>query len=492
MTNSAVSPQAAAQELLRRRQARRGLLAFTQYTFGDYEVNWHHELVCSYLDRFVAGEILRLMIFQPPRTGKSELVSRRLPAYILGRNPDAAIIAASYSADLARRMNRDVQRIMDSPEYLALYPETRLFGENVRTVAGGAWLRNSDMFEVVGRAGVYRSTGIGGGITGTGMHYGIVDDPVKNRQEANSETVRESIWSWYTSTFRTRLAPGGGILLTVTRWHEDDLAGRLLKLAETDAKADQWVVVSLPAIAEEPVATYDRRRPGEALWPERFGLDDMERTRVSLGSFDWNALYQQRPRPLEGGIIKQQWLKMTETLPPSAWRIRYWDKAATAGGGAYTSGVRLSIAPGGAVTIEDVRRGQWSTGERRAVMRATAEQDGTDVAIGIEQEPGSSGVDSVQDEIRLLAGWAVFADRPSGSKDTRMLPFAAQAEGGNVFLVRAAWNDAYIDELVSLPNGRYRDQADASSGAYNRLIEIIHAQAAGTVVYDEPLSISPY
>jgi hypothetical protein len=149
------------------------------------------------------------MIFAQPRSGKSELVSRRLPAYILGRDPDATIIAASYGADLARRMNRDVQRIIDTPEYQRLFPDTQLWGKNVRSVADGSYLRNSDLFEVVGHRGFYMSVGVGGALTGMGSKYMVLDDPVKNRKEANSATYRQSVWEWYTSTFYTRLAPGG-------------------------------------------------------------------------------------------------------------------------------------------------------------------------------------------------------------------------------------------------------------------------------------------
>ena len=246
------------------RAARSNLFDFTCYTYPGYAGNWHHRLICSYLDLFVAGEIKRLMIFAPPRSGKSELVSRRLPAFILGHDPDAWIIAASYGADLARRMNRDVQRIIDSPEYRRLFPDTQLWGKNVRSVADGSFLRNSDLFEVVGHKGYYMGVGVGGSLTGMGGRYLLIDDPVKNRKEANSATYRQAVEEWYTSTFYTRLAPGGNILIVLTRWHEDDLAGRLLEKAKSDPAADQWTVITLPAVAEEPVAAYDPREPGVA------------------------------------------------------------------------------------------------------------------------------------------------------------------------------------------------------------------------------------
>jgi len=217
-------------------------------------------------------------------------------------------------------MNRDVQRIIDSDEYRRIFPQTRLSGKNIRTIAGGSWLRNSDEFEVVEYNGYYRGAGVGGAITGMGMRWGIIDDPFKNRQDANSPAIRQGVWDWYVSTFRTRLAPGGGILITVTRWHEDGLEARLLELAKNNPKADQWVILSFPAIAEEPIASYDPRRPGDALWPTRYDLEELEKTKIASGSYDWNSLYQQNPTPISGGIFKKHywryWKPKRVSLPP--------------------------------------------------------------------------------------------------------------------------------------------------------------------------------
>ena len=174
----------AAIEELRRCEARAGLLAFNEYTYPDYRPQWFHRVMCRYLDDFVVGKIKRLMIFMPPRHGKSEHVSRRLPAYILGRNPNAAIIAASHTAGLAADMNRDVQRIIDDDRYRRLFPRTRLWRANVRTVANGTYLRNSDLFEVVGHRGVYRGAGVGEAIAGRGFEHGIIDDVLGKREDA--------------------------------------------------------------------------------------------------------------------------------------------------------------------------------------------------------------------------------------------------------------------------------------------------------------------
>lgn len=260
---------------------------------ANYQTGWHHEILCRYLDRFATGDIKRLLVSMPPRHGKSQLVSRHLPAYLLGRFPDTQIIACSYGADLASRMNRDVQRIIEAPTYQNIFPESKLFGRNVR--ATGSYMRNSDIFEIVGKQGSYRSAGVGGGIMGMGFNFGIIDDPVKNREEADSSTYREAVWEWYTSTFYSRRAQNAGILITLTRWNEDDLAGRLLKLAREDPMADQWTVLTFPAIATDEKHPDDPRQTGEALWPERFPLEELAKTRAA-SDYEWWALYQQDPR----------------------------------------------------------------------------------------------------------------------------------------------------------------------------------------------------
>jgi predicted phage terminase large subunit-like protein len=213
-----------------------------------------------------------------------------------------------------------------------------------------------------------------------------------------------------------------------------------------------------------------------------------------VGSLVWAAEYQGAPTAAEGTLVKRAWLRIVPAAPATLLgRIRYWDKAASTSKTAkFTAGVRLAYGADGLIYIENVVRGQWTTGERRQVMRQTAQLDGREVLIGVEQEPGSSGLDSVQDDIRLLMGFAVFADRPSGDKDTRMMPFVAQAEAGNVRLVAGDWNQDFIDELCAIPNGRYRDQSDATAGAFNRLIESLEMQVEGLVVVDEAVSISPY
>lgn len=253
-----------------------------------------HGILAHRLEQWQATPDARLIVMLPPRHGKSELVSRRLPAWLLGSNPDCAVMVSAYAAALANRLNRDVQRVIEHPTYGGIFPATHLAHKG-RADA----VRTTDLFEVVGRRGSLRSAGVGGSITGMGFDYGIIDDPCKDREQAESPTMRDKVWEWYTSTFYTRRAPGARILLTLTRWHEDDLAGRLLEQAARNPKADQWEVLRLPAVAEGVLDPFDPRADGEALWPERYPLEDLARVRAQ-SEYDWWSLYQQDPRQAAG------------------------------------------------------------------------------------------------------------------------------------------------------------------------------------------------
>ncbi len=458
--------------------ARQSLLAFTQHTFRRYVAEPAHALIAATLDRVVAGAITRLMIFAPPQSGKSELASVRLPAYWLGKRPNDPVILASYGADLAYSKSRQARTIVESDEYRRLFP----------TVTTRRDSRAVNRWEL---AAPYRGSllaaGVGGPITGHGALLGIIDDPFENWKQAQSQTIRDQVWEWYRTTFRTRVWEDGAIILIMTRWHADDLAGRLLQTQTGD-----WTVLRLPALAEDretrdandaylglPVGQPDPlgRAPGEPLCPLRFSKKALKQLRADVGALAWSAEYQGVPRPREGAWFRRAWFPIVEAAPLACQRVRYWDKAGTPGGGAFTAGVLLARAADGLVYVEDVVRGQWGAGERKAVMRQTAQLDAerhgkTGVHIWVEQEPGSGGKESAEDTIRDLAGFVVHADRPTGDKDTRLEPFAAQAQAGNVRLVRGAWNGDYIEEFAALPGGRYRDQADATAGAFNKLTEM--------------------
>lgn len=485
-----MTPQTAAQELLRRRQARKSLEHFTNYTKPDYQVNWHHRVVCQYLDRFAAGEIPRLMLFMPPRHGKSELVSRRLPAYLLGQQPSAQIIACSYSADLASRMNRDVQRIIDGDRYRAIFPDTQLFGKNVRTVGDGSWLRNSDIFEVVGDGGVYRSAGVGGGIVGMGFNYGLIDDPIKNRQEADSRAYREATWEWYTSAFRTRAEKNASILLTVTRWHDDDLAGRLLRLSKSDPKADQWVVIRLPARADaEPALPEDHRQFGEPLWPDKYDSQALDRIEAGLGGREWSAQYQQTPKPDSGKILESSKLRLIDAdqVPPLVKIVRYWDLAFSEQDGAdYVSGGKVGLTADNRRVILHLRRikGRWT--ESRPVIIETALRDGVEVECIVEANGTQLGYfQDIHDDERM-ARRLVSPGIPKGSKEMRASLWGSRLDDGIIYCVRGEWNQSLFDEMDFFPNGENDDQVDSVSGANYALVGDNEFEQ---IVYDEDLRV---
>jgi len=409
--------------------------------------DWRHLVyVQDALDTVTPGETKRLMLFLPPRHGKSELATVRYPVYRLERNPEERVIIGAYNATLARKFSRKARRI--ARERLAL-SDDRTAVEDWETASGGG----------------IRAVGVGDGITGQGGNLIVIDDPVKSREEAESETYRERVWEWYTDDLYTRLEPGGAIVLIMTRWHEDDLAGRIL--ASDDANS--WDVINLPAFAQQddPLG----REPGEALCPDRFdeaALNDIKRVTVGF-----EALYQGNPVPKAGEMFDPAWFEVVGAAPAIAERVRGWDKAATAGGGDWTVGCRISKNPRGVYYIEHVERGQWGPGDADQQIRNTAILDGPRVHHHGEQEPGAAGKRDAAAFVRLLAGFSVATEPSSGDKVTRARPLASQAQAGNVKIVAGPWVHAFLEELRQFPRGKNDDQVDAASIAFNKLAGMI-------------------
>lgn len=454
--------------------ARRELLEFTTYTKPDFLVSWHHRLVVDALHRVLEGKCRRLMIFQPPQTSKSELVSRRFPAFALGKNPSLRIIACSYSDSLAQDMSRDVQKVMSTEEYGKLFPETAL------AEASDIEKRTQGQFDVVGKQGYYIASGIMGSITGKTSDIGIIDDPIKNRAEADSETFRDRVWDQYVSAFSTRqFGDRGAIIICLTRWHEDDLAGRLLKLATENPEADQWEVISLPAIAE---VADEHRAVGDALWPAKYPLDELRRRRATLGEYEWASLYQQRPAPAGGGLFREEWFagRVLDVAPALMRQARGWDTAGTAGDGDWTVGCKIGEEfiidqytgekqATGRFVVLDVVRKQLGPSGVDALIKVTAELDGN-IAQREEKEGGSAGAAVIAARLKTLAGKDYAGVQISGSKITRSKPVRAQAEGGNLYLLRGTWNAEFLKELCAFPTGNHDDQVDALSCAFNAVL----------------------
>lgn len=444
--------------------SRQSSLAFTKYTWQGFEINWHHKVVAHWLDKVLDGSCRRLMILEPPQNGKSEQVSRRFPAYVLGRDPNKRIIACSYSDKLAQDMSRDVQKIMDSREYGELFPDSRL------AEASDTEKRTQGQFDVVGGRGYYIAASIMGSITGKTSDIGIIDDPIKNRAEAESEVYRDRVWDQYQSAFATRqFGNKGAIVICMTPWHEDDLRGRLLKQAAEHPDAEQWVVLTFPAIAEEDEV---HRHKGEALWPSKYPLAELRKRRAGLGEYDWSALYGLKPAPSGGGLFKEEWFtnKFVDAVPTQVRRARGWDTAAsTKDGSDYTVGVRIAEAHG-IFYIEDVKRGQWTPGVVDAQIKLCAELDGKACAVREEKEGGSAGQAVIDARTKTLAGWNYEGVTITGSKVVRSKPFRVQCEAGNVRIVRGPWNTEYISELCGFPTAKHDDQVDGSSCAFNAVL----------------------
>jgi predicted phage terminase large subunit-like protein len=705
---------------LERELARRELLAFTRYTARDYQVAWFHERLAAELDAVLSGRTKRLIVNMPPQNGKSELVSRRFPAFALGRNPNLRIIHGSYNADLARDMSRDVKRVIATQEYRRLFPQVRL------GTAKDPEVNMADQFDVVGTEGSYRAAGVGQGIAGKSMLLGIIDDPIKSRAEGESEAYRRLVWNWYVSDFRTRsMGDQTAIVLVQTRWHEDDLAGRLISLAKRDPMAEQWRVVSFPALIEttDQIQPGDPRGLGEALWPSRFSRQWLLQTKATSGLYDWctpsetpilmgdftskriidvkpgdvvmgfvkrqtrrgrrelrpakvlatgsrravvcdismasgrpvrctkehrwfngrwyrktpyrpasiggslhfaaepfdtcsdserllwaylagivdgegsvgrsvlvitqgldrnkpiydeiirvcsalglrfyerkklassghyigtivvcdaasvyrklirftntakraqmilaltrygagrnergkdtvlsitegreedvfslqtetgnyiawgylssnSSLYQQTPVPAGGAMAKRAWFKVGRPMGTPLRRCRCWDLAGTkpvAGRDPdWTVGALIGQYTGGDWCVEHILRIRDTAHHVDALMLQTAAADGRRVLVREWQDPGAAGKSVIENHRVMLTGYDYEPLPSSGEKSMRWRPFFVQAEGGHVYIAPGAWNTEFLDEMQVVPYGAHDDQADASAGGFNALVE---------------------
>lgn len=443
---------------IRLAKARKGLSYFTLHTKPDYLLGWVHKEICDELDRFLQDvadkKSPRLIITMPPRSGKSELVSRRFPAFALGRNPDLQIIATSYSSDLSQRFNRDVQRVIDDEKYFDLFPNTRLSNSRVRTDSRGSYIRTSDLFEIVGHAGAYRSCGVGGGITGQGADILIIDDPIKDRAQAGSKTIRDSIWDWYTSTAYTRLSPGGGVIVMATRWHTDDLIGRLIQRM---GEGDTFRIVNYPAIAEHDEL---HRKAGEALHPERYPLSTLLQIQKTIGSRDWEALYQQHPVPDGGALFKLEWFRRwtASNLPPEfdhtlmSWDMTFKDSKNSD----YVVG-QVWGKKGPNFYLLDQVRGQWDFVKTKEMVRVLAQKWPRVVRKLVEDKANGSAV--ISELKSTVSGFVPIT--PTESKEARASSVTPYFEAGNVFIpedTEAPWVPHYVSELLEFPAGSHDDQ----------------------------------
>lgn len=426
------------------------LLSWAAYCWPGYRVGSHHRRIAEALQAVERGDITRLIISVPPRHGKSMLASEFFPAWFLGRNPDNYVIAASYGQDLADDFGRKVRNLVASDEFGAVFPGVALADDSA----------SAKRFCTT-RGGIYCAVGVGTAITGRGAHLLLIDDPVKNREEADSEIQRRRMKEWYTSTAYTRLMPGGKVVIILTRWHEDDLAGWLL----SDG-AEEWTVLSLPAIAD-----------GMALWPEQYGLDDLERIRQTIGQRDWSALYMQEPAPETGDYFRREWIRYYDRAPEGLTIYGASDYAVTGGGGDYTEHGVAGVDRMGNIYLLDWWRGQaesatWIDELIFLVEKwhpvEWAEESGVIVkSIG----------PYLDKRMRESGNYVVRRQYPSvHSKEARAQAIRGMVAQGKVFFPRTAWADTLITQMLTFPAGKHDDGVDVLS-LFGRMGERAKARA---------------
>lgn len=435
-------------------KAKRSFEYFIRQVNPKYVFNWHHLVLIDALKRLAERNYQRLIVMMPPRHGKSELVSVLFPAWCFVRNSSEHIILASYAFGLASRMNRECQRIISSDNFTELFPETTFAKD---TEAGA--IRTNERFDIVG-GGHYVSAGVGGGITGVGATIAIIDDPVKDAMEADSKTYRDRAWEWYTTTFTTRFEREAIEVICQTRWHEDDLTGRVLA-----RKKHGTEVISLPAICEGPE---ENRQIGEALWPQWYSREWLLEKQDENGSRAWNALYQQRPAPDEGSIIKRQWFNYYN---PREYKIDgkrvnfYFDTAYTEKEKNDPTAAIAYIKEGANIYIlECVSEWLDFSGQIQFVKDFTA-RNGYGYSSIIRVEPKATGISLVQVMKKKTKLNIAEGKPPKGDKVARAHSCEGTMEGGRVYLPEGmTWVGPFLDECAAFPNAAHDDRVDCLTG----------------------------
>lgn len=515
---SLVARQLELERALAIERARTSMLPFVLHTKKDYEIALIHRNICLLIDGLyknstarqilnslgLKGEALERslkrkhevtglyagltnpdMIDEPvhnaqvwcsPRVGKSEILSRRAPAYWLGRRPNAQIIATSFAADLAQQNNRDVQRIIDGDEYKQLFPGTTLFGSNVRTVAQGSYLRNSDLFEVVGHKGFYKAAGVGGAIMGRGVNgkvdpvqnggpegagIALVDDPYRSRAQAESPRERYTIESWFFSTLLSRLETGAKLALVNTRWHGADVSQASIAKAQADPQSMQWLVLAYPAILDCEPGPGDFRRQGEALWPGRYPISKLNQIRASMGSYDFEALHQQRPVARAGGILKTFWFKFYDVLPPDVGNLTISVDLAYEDQNDFCSFQVWGSAGARRYLIDHVHGKMTFTEQLRAFTSLCRKHPTATTKLVEKAANGAALINTLATHVQ-----GIIPIRQTTSKEARVHAASPQIEAGNVYLptpAKAPWVDYFVTELTAFPSHPHDDACDAAT-----------------------------
>lgn len=447
----------AQKELAKRVLSRKRLLPFVERFNPDYSAGWVHKDICKRLEKFsqdvVDRKSPRLMLFMPPRHGKSTLASIAYPAWHLGRNPKHEFISCSYSGSLAMSFSRKVRHLLREPLYKNVFTDAKL---DPSSQSVEAWLTT--------KGGGYVAAGVGGGITGKGAHVLVIDDPVKNREDAESDYNRDNVWDWYTSTAYTRLAPGGGILVILTRWHDDDLAGRLLRGAADGG--DEWEVVKYPAIAE---TDEEYRKMGDALHEDRYNLESLEKIQRAVGPRDWSALYQQNPVSDEGDYFTRDMIRYYDPADIDFSRMKFycaWDLAiGQRDRNDYSVGLVVGVDEYDNLYVVDCVRGKFDGFEIVERILDLYEQWRPSI-IGIEKGHIEMALGPfLEKRVRERKLYeAYFKDLKPGRRDKEARARAIQGrmQQGMVRIPKdEVWTGPLVAELLRFPNGVHDDQVDA-------------------------------
>ena len=414
---------------------------------------WVRAAHFTFLSRHVAGALwqpLRLIVSIPVRHGKSELCGHWMPIwYLLNRPRRGRILIATHNDDFATFFGRRIRdRLRETPR----------LGLQVKAdaSAAGSW-------QLTSGASVH-TAGVGGSITGRGFDLIICDDVVKDFESAHSERQRDITWDWFRGTLSSRLQPGGSIVIIQSRWHEDDLVGRLLG---SEYESERYDNIDLPAIATGPDVL--GRVEGDALWPEVWPLEELAKRRKAVGSLVWSAQYQGAPSTPEGNLFKREWWQRLspDQMPETDMSVRFWDLGySDAPAADYTVGSLMHRA-GERIIISDVKRFRATPGERDKRIKATAAADGEGVIIGLPNDQGQIA----HFEEHVLQGHYIEEVKEIKDKLSRAVPFAARVEAKDVFLVDAPWNAAFINEAAEFPGSRHDDQVDSGSNAYSIIVD---------------------
>jgi predicted phage terminase large subunit-like protein len=433
--------------------AKPGLLGFAEAALFDQSLipARHHKALITKLEEVSEGSCNRLMVQMPPGSAKSTYVSVLFPAYFFARHAGAQIIATAHTASLAEHFGRQLRRtIAEHGEKLglALAKETKAAGR----------------FSLLD-GGTYFAAGVRGPITGRRADLILIDDPIKSWAEAESLVYRDALYEWYRAELIARLRPNGRVVLLMARWHEDDLAGRLM------AKGSGWQNLTLPALAElgDPLG----RDIGEPLWPEWQGAEAIATIRNEVGERAFTALYQQKPRRSNSALFKTWTISILAEAPPVVRTIRAWDLAATLPSAGrnpdYTVGLKLGVTEDSRLVVLDIIRMRESPAQVHAKILATAQADGTGAIVALPKDPGQAGAAQIAIFTRELIGYQVISSPETGAKVTRAMPAATQMDAGNIYFIAAPWNEAFIAELREFPDSDKDDQVDALSRAVNTL-----------------------